>query len=224
MTTSDTEVLVPTPRGSALLLLSRPRGPRALVVLGHGAGGDHTAPVLQAVRAALVADGHAVALLVQPYRVAGRRVPDRPDLLDAAALCAVASLRSRHSLRDLALVVGGKSSGARVACRTASAAGAVGVVALGFPLVPPGRPDKSRAAELLLAGCPVLVVQGERDAFGGPAEIQAAVPADAAVSVHAVMAGDHSYGARRSDPRSTKDCLAEVATTVVAWVGQLAAT
>ncbi|WP_433613789.1 alpha/beta family hydrolase [Dactylosporangium sp. CA-139114] len=138
-----------------------------LLMLGHGAGGDVDAPDLVAVHDAVLGLGVAVALVTQPYRVAGRRAPAPAAQLDAAWLAVVARLR--HNLEFGALVVGGRSSGARVACRTAREAGAARVLALAFPLHPPGKPDKSRADELL-TGVPTLVLNGDRDAFGVPGE------------------------------------------------------
>jgi uncharacterized protein len=148
-------------------VLDRPTGwsKGTLVALGHGAGGDVSAGDLVAVRDAVVAAGGAVARVTQPYRVAGRRAPAPAAQLDSAWLAVMAALARRCKYQTL--VVGGRSSGARVACRTAVAAGAVGVVALAFPLHPPGKPDKSRADELV-TGVPTLVVNGDRDAFGVP--------------------------------------------------------
>ncbi len=131
-------------------------------MLGHGAGGDVTAPDLSAVRAAALAASVAVALVTQPYRLAGRRTPPPAPRLDEAWVAACTGLP-----RLGPLILGGRSSGARVACRTARTLGAVGVVALAFPLHPPGKPDRSRAGELD-TGVPTLVVNGDRDPFGVP--------------------------------------------------------
>ena len=156
-----------TPFGPARYRLDVPENyGGTLLVLGHGAGGDVDAPDLVAVRAEALARGVAVALVTQPYRVAGRRAPAPAAQLDAAWLAVVARLRK--NLDFGALVVGGRSSGARVACRTAREAGADRILALAFPLHPPGRPEKSRADELL-TGVPTLVLNGDRDAFGVPA-------------------------------------------------------
>ncbi|MGV9215572.1 alpha/beta hydrolase family protein [Micromonospora sp. RB23] len=142
------------------------RGPTALLVLGHGAGGSVDAPDLLAVRDAAVTAGLTVIRVTQPYRVAGRRAPAPAGHLDEAWTAVLAVLRERHA--DVPTVlVGGRSSGARVACRTAGAVGAVGVLALAFPLHPPGKPERSRAAELA-TGLPTLVVNGDRDPFGVP--------------------------------------------------------
>jgi uncharacterized protein len=160
---------VATPSGPAWVDLERPGGsPLALLVIGHGAGGGADAPDLLAVRKAALAARFAVARVTQPYRVAGRRAPAPAPRLDEAWLAAVTAVRAERGLRDVPLVTVGRSSGARVACRTAAASGAAAVVALAFPVHPPGRPDKSRLDELALPAVPVLVVQGDRDAFGMP--------------------------------------------------------
>ena len=151
-------------------------GPRALV-LGHGAGGGIEAPDLVALTA-LTADGWLVARVEQPWRVAGRRIATPPAQLDTAWLAVLAALTTGRGRLPGPLVVGGRSAGARVACRTAATVGAGAVLALSFPLHPPGRPEKSRADEARLvtdAGLPLVVVQGERDAFGGPEEVRAAL-------------------------------------------------
>jgi uncharacterized protein len=150
--------------------LDRPRTPAALLVLTHGAaGGVETRDVL-AVRAAALASGIAVALVTQAFRVAGRSAPPKPGPQDEAWLAMLTALRRRRGLAGLPLVIGGRSNGARVACRTATALGAVGVVALAFPVHPPGKPENSRLAELAMPKVPVLVVQGDRDPFGMPPE------------------------------------------------------
>ncbi|MDG4793797.1 alpha/beta family hydrolase [Micromonospora sp. WMMD1082] len=155
-----------TPRGPAWVDTDQPPDPaRALLVLGHGAGGAVDAPDLRALRDAAVAAGLVVARVTQPYRVAGRRAPAPAGHLDEAWVAVLAVLRVRHP--GVPLLVGGRSSGARVACRTARTVGAAGVVALAFPLHPPGRPDRSRAGELA-TGVPTLVVNGDRDPFGVP--------------------------------------------------------
>jgi predicted alpha/beta-hydrolase family hydrolase len=162
-------VEIPTPSGPAVAQIDRPRGPAAaLLVLTHGAGGGVETADVTAVRNAAAAAGIAVVRLTQPYRVAGRSSPAAPAKQDAAWLAAIAALRRRRGLAGLPLVVGGRSNGARVACRTAVEGGAVGVVALAFPLHPPGKPENTRLPELEGAGVPVLVVQGDRDPFGMP--------------------------------------------------------
>ena len=160
---------VKTPHGPARVHLHAVDAPRAALVLGHGAGGGVSAPdLISATEAALELE-LAVALVEQPYRVAGRRSPAPAHQLDAAWTAVVAALRAGQ-LAGLAVVTGGRSSGARVACRTAEATGAVGVLCLAFPLRPPRRSGDapSRLPELEAVPAPVLVVQGARDPFGVP--------------------------------------------------------
>lgn len=163
---------------------------RRVLALGHGAGGGPDAPDLLAARDAAVALGWRVVRVEQPWRVAGRRVAEAPVRLDAAWLAALDGVRGKL------LVVGGRSAGARVACRTATATGADAVLALAFPLLSPG--GRSRAHELALPRVPVHVVQGERDAFGVPD------------SAHVVAGADHAFAVRRKDGRTATEVLAEV--------------
>jgi hypothetical protein len=175
--------------------------PVGCLVLGHGAGGGVAAPDLQAVTLTATAAGFVVVLLEQPYRAAGRRAPPRAPALDAAWVDAIDHL-GRTEAAGLAVIIGGRSAGARVACRTAAATGAVGVLCLAFPTRPPGRPDApSRLPELDAVEVPVLVVQGERDPYGIPP----AAPGRSVVTV----AGDHSL---RTD-------LSAVTMAVSAWLG-----
>ncbi|AOS65419.1 alpha/beta hydrolase family protein [Actinoalloteichus hymeniacidonis] len=183
-----TNLEIETPHGTARVELhSAPEG-AAVLLLGHGAGGGIDAPDLVAtVRGATEAQVH-VALVEQPYRVAGRRAPVPAKQLDAAWL-ATAQWLGANWFPDLPLVFGGRSSGARVACRTAAAGGAVAVLCLAFPLAPPKTPEKSRLAELASVQVPTLVVQGERDPFGRPEP-----------SVHrdvVILDGDHAL---KADP------------------------
>jgi uncharacterized protein len=137
--------------------------PRAALVLGHGAGGGVESPDLVGAANAARAAGLTVALVEQPYRVAGRRSPAPANQLDVAWVSVVEQLGF-----DVPLLVGGRSAGARVACRTAAEVGAEAVLCLAFPLHPPGKPEKSRLDELDAVQVPTLVVQGERDPFGRP--------------------------------------------------------
>lgn len=194
---------VATPVGAARVHLDGAGdGHQGLLVLGHGAGGGVEAPDLLAVRDAALAAGFRVARVEQPYRMAGRRAPAPAPQLDAAWTVVVARLHQDAET----LVVGGRSSGARVACRTATALGAAGVVALAFPLHPPGKPDRSRLAELTGAGVPVLVVQGDRDPFGRPEEF----PPDTDLRP---VKGDHSLRAG----------AAQAAAAVAEWMTRLGA-
>ncbi|MEU5697132.1 alpha/beta family hydrolase [Actinosynnema sp. NPDC020468] len=159
--------LVDTPHGPARAELhSAPEG-RAALLLGHGAGGGVCAPDLVAATRAAVAAGVHVALVEQPYRVAGRRAPAPAKQLDAAWLAVADELGSTW-FPDLPLLFGGRSSGARVACRTSVEGQAVAVLCLAFPVHPPGKPEKSRMAELDGVEVAALVVQGETDPFGRP--------------------------------------------------------
>ncbi|MCA2213415.1 alpha/beta hydrolase family protein [Jidongwangia harbinensis] len=159
--------IIQTPRGPAEIEITDPAGPPvSLLVLGHGAGGGVHAPDLTRVHDIATAAGVRVALVTQPYRVAGRRAPAPAAQLDEAWTAVVRELAEP----GLPLLLGGRSSGARVACRTAAALGAAGVLALAFPLHPPGRPERSRAAELP-TDLPTLVVNGDRDPFGVPVPV-----------------------------------------------------
>jgi uncharacterized protein len=159
-----------TPHGPARAQLDASEGTHAALVLGHGAGGGVEAPDLVATAAAARSEGLGVALVEQPYRVAGRRSPAPASQLDAAWIAVVDRLRAEE-LAGLPLIVGGRSLGARVACRTLDSTGAIAVLCLAFPLESPqrgGKPPVSRLAELDAVAVPTLVVQGERDRFGMP--------------------------------------------------------
>jgi predicted alpha/beta-hydrolase family hydrolase len=194
---------VDTPHGRAKTHVYQVDGPRAALVLGHGAGGGVTSRDLVAVTGIARQQGFNVALVEQPYRVAGRRAPAPARQLDAAWTAVVDQLVAGE-LRALPLVAGGRSLGARVACRTAEATGAVGVLCLAFPLQPPRRAgaaaSASRLSELDGVMVPTLIVQGVRDPFGIP-------PASELRTVVQVP-GDHSL---RTDLRA-------VAAAVEAWL------
>lgn len=198
---------VETPHGRAHVHLQPADEPRAALVLGHGAGGGVAARDLVAAADAAHAVGFTVALVEQPYRVAGRRSPAPANQLDAAWIAVVDHLRA-NDLRELPLVAGGRSSGARVACRTAGVTGAVGVLCLAFPLQPPRRATgvqaPSRLPELEAVTVPMLVVQGTRDPFGMPP----AGPRRTVVQV----AGDHSL---RGDLQAVAAAVGEWLPTVV---------
>jgi predicted alpha/beta-hydrolase family hydrolase len=212
MTTLEVE----TPHGSARVHLHLVDEPRAALILGHGAGGGVEAPDLVAATEAALAEGLSVALVEQPYRVAGRSSSPPPSRLDAAWTAVVDYLRERE-LAGLPLIVGGRSAGARVACRTTEATGAVAVLCLAFPLQPPARRSAttmppSRLSELDGVTVPTLVVQGERDRFGfppdGPKRDVVAVP------------GDHAL---RGDPEAVRAAVVAWLTGVVTEVAPIAA-
>jgi predicted alpha/beta-hydrolase family hydrolase len=197
-----TKLTIDTPHGPARAELHCAPEGRAGLLLGHGAGGGVGAPDLVAATRAAVAAGVHVALVEQPYRVAGRRPPAPAKQLDAAWLAAHAALCTADgaAFAGLPIISGGRSSGARVACRTAADTGVAGVLCLAFPVHAPGRPEKTRLAELEPVDVPVLIIQGERDPFGMPP----AAPGRTVVTV----AGDHSLKAGIDD----------VAPAVAAWL------
>ena len=218
---SVTPISIPTSVGPARVHIhpggTRARGPVPVVVLGHGAGGGIGARDLSALASNLPAEGITVVLVEQPWRVAGRRVASAPAQLDRAwteilAHPDVAGLRTRGS-RSAPLFVGGRSAGARVACRTALAVQADGVVALAFPLHPPGRPDRSRADELIGAGVRTLVVQGDRDPFGNAADLP---PGPLVVRV---PFADHGLAVPKSAPVTQGEILALIVDAVANFVG-----
>ena len=157
---------IATPHGPARAHVRPADDPRGLLVLGHGAGGGVQARDIVAAAGAALAENFSVVLVEQPYRVAGRKSPAPARQLDAAWAAVIEAVRTD----DLPLITGGRSSGARVACRTAAATGAAGVLCLAFPVHPPGRPEKSRLDELDGVAVPVLIVQGSSDPFGMPPE------------------------------------------------------
>jgi predicted alpha/beta-hydrolase family hydrolase len=187
---------IATPSGPALVDLDEHDSPAFLLVMTHGANGGVDAPDLLAVRAVAVGLGGAVARVLQPFRVAGRRAPGPAAAQDDAWLAVVAALRARFG--DVPLVQGGRSNGARVACRTAARASARGVVALAFPVRPPWNPAVTRLDELRHAGVEVVAVSGDRDPFGVP-------DPSAATSVR-VLAGEGHDLAR--DPARVGDAVA----------------
>jgi len=181
---------VETPHGPARAHLTDDGGRTGTLVLGHGAGGGVESVDLVAITEEASRAGWRVVRVEQPWRVAGKRIATAPPTLDAAWGAVLDRLRADGVLTG-PLVLGGRSAGARVACRTAAEQGAAGVLALAFPLHPPGRPEKSRAGELTAVPVPLVVVQGETDAFGGPAEVAGALDGQVGASVYAVP-GDHS--------------------------------
>jgi uncharacterized protein len=193
------EIEIDTPHGQALAHLHEVPEPAGALLLGHGAGGGFGAPDLVAASGAAREAGLAVAQVEQPYRVAGRRSPAPAKQLDAAWIAVVEHLRDGE-LSGLPLVAGGRSAGARVACRTVAETGAVAVLCLAFPVHAPGRPEKTRLDELDAVEVPVLVVQGDSDPFG--------MPPPAAGRQVVTVPGNHSL----------KGDLAAVAAAVGDWL------
>ena len=204
--TAETVREIDTPHGPARAHAQLVEQPRAALVLGHGAGGGVTARDLVAAGEAALEHRVSVVLVEQPYRVAGRRSPAPAAQLDTAWRAVVEALRERET-RGLPLVVGGRSSGARAACRTAGDVGAAGVLCLAFPLVPPARRSGAQPAgrlpELDAVGVPVLVVQGANDRFG--------IPPVAPRRTVVVVPGDHAL----------RSGLGELRAAVGAWLGEV---
>jgi uncharacterized protein len=190
-----------TPHGLARAQVDAVDVPLAALVLGHGAGGGVQAPDLVGAAQAARSAGVSVALVEQPYRVAGRRSPAPANQLDAAWIAVVSQLRA-GPLGGLPLLTGGRSAGARVACRTAAETESVGVLCLAFPLHPPGRPQKSRLAELDAVEVPTLVVQGDRDPFG--------MPPDGPNRTVTPIPGTHSLKSTTAVAAAVSDWLASV--------------
>jgi predicted alpha/beta-hydrolase family hydrolase len=211
-----TALTIDTPQGPARVHLHQVDDPRAALVLGHGAGGGVGAPDLVAATEAALSGGMSVALVEQPYRVAGRRSPPQASKLDAAWAAVIDHLRAQK-LAGLPIIVGGRSAGARVACRTAEATDAAAILCLAFPLQPPRRrsatsPAKSRLPELEAVAVPTLVVQGGRDRFGLPPQ----GPGREVV----VVPGDHGL---KTDPEAVKAAVTEWLSRVVGRATPIAA-
>ena len=206
------ELLLETPGGPARAYVhpAPARATRATLVLGHGAGaGVQRSGDLLALAAALPARGVSVVLVDQPWVVAGRRVAAAPPRLDAAWCAVLPRLPVSGPL-----VVGGRSAGARVACRTAGSVGASACVALAFPLHPPGRPERSRVAELTAVDVPLLVVQGTRDSFGGPERFPPSLDVR-------TVPGDHGFAVPARSGTTRADVHAAIVGLVADWVDGL---
>jgi predicted alpha/beta-hydrolase family hydrolase len=206
---SRIERRVDTPHGEARLVTDRARSPYATLLLGHGAGGGIESPDLEALAEHLPRHGVTVVRLEQPWRVAGRRIATSAPTLDAALVAAAGKLRTRTPL-----VVGGRSAGARSAARCARGLGATGCLALAFPLHPPGKPEKSRLDELLGAGVPTLVIQGERDTMGRPEEF----PDHVDLSV--VPTADHGFKVPARGGVTKAEAMAIVVESTLEWINR----
>ncbi|MGW0872335.1 alpha/beta hydrolase family protein [Streptomyces sp. NPDC002740] len=203
---------VETDAGTARITWHHAEEPRLVLAVGHGAGGGVEARDLRALAAVLPGHGVSVALVEQPWRVAGKKVAPAPKTLDVGWRGIWPSVVAP----GLPVISGGRSAGARVACRTAGELGAHAVLALSFPLHPPGRPERSRADELLGAGVPTLVVQGGNDPFGGPDEF----PAGGYALVE-VPYGDHGFAVPKRAGVTQEETLEVVTAAVVGWVAPL---
>lgn len=202
-----TERRFDTAYGEGRLVTYRSRRPVATLLLSHGAGNGVDTRDLAALARDLPRHGITVVLLEQPWKVAGRKIASPPPTLDVGLRAGAEMLRTRTPL-----VVGGRSAGARSAARSARALGASGCLALAFPLHPPGRPERSRVEELLGAGVPILVVQGENDPMGRPEEF----PADVDLTV--VPGGDHGFAVPRRGALSEADAMAVIVEATLEWI------
>ncbi|MET7685868.1 alpha/beta family hydrolase [Streptomyces sp. NPDC005423] len=203
---------VETDAGTARVTWHHAGNARLVLAAGHGAGGGIEARDLQALAHVLPGHGVSVALVEQPWRVTGRKLAPAPKTLDAGWRGVWPALAGP----GLPVISGGRSAGARVACRTAAELGAVAVLALGFPLHPPGRPEKSRAAELLGAGVPTLVVQGGNDPFGRPAEFP-----EGGFELVEVPYGDHGFAVPKRAGITQPQALEVITGRVVEWTRTL---
>ncbi|MEU4171139.1 alpha/beta family hydrolase [Streptomyces sp. NPDC026665] len=203
---------IETEAGTARITWHRAAGARLVLAVSHGAGGGIEARDLRALAEVLPSHGVSVALVEQPWRVAGKKVAPAPKTLDVGWRGVWPALAEQ----GLPVVSGGRSAGARVACRTAVELGAAAVLALSFPLHPPGRPEKSRAAELLGAGVPTLVVQGGNDPFGRPEEFP-----PGSYELIEVPYGDHGFAVPKRAPLGEEEALKIITDGVAGWAASL---
>lgn len=213
------EICVPTARGPGRLVVDAAEQPAALLWLGHGAGGGIEAADLAALAGTLPAQGISVVRFEQPWRTAGRRVAAPPAALDRAWLEAAPIVE--RLAQGLPLVTGGRSSGARVACRTVASVGAVALVCLAFPLHPPGKPGTSRLSELLGPDVPILVMQGERDPFGRAPALASAVAGRPNVRVVAVPDAGHGMKVSATSPATAAGVATLLTSSVAAFIREV---
>lgn len=210
-----------TPVGPGRFYLDLAGRSDALLILGHGAGGGVESADLALLADRLPAAGISVARFEQPWRTAGRKVAVAPPRLDQAWIPAVEWLVAQLGA-GLTVVTGGRSAGARVACRTATRLGVDGVICLAFPLHPPGRPEKSRLGELLAPSVPRLVFQGARDSFGAAADVRAAVGVQPRVEVIELRGADHGYHLSRASGLTAEQLGETLVTGVQRFVTSVA--
>lgn len=208
---------VETPLGPGRFFLDLAADPSAVLVLGHGAGGGIDAVDLEFLARGLPGLGVSVARFEQPWRTAGRKIAVAPPQLDQAWIPALRWLQAQP-WASARCFTGGRSAGARVACRTATELGVVGVVCLAFPLHPPGKPERSRLAELLDPDVPRLVLQGTNDAFGGAEEVRLAVGDAPGITLVELPGADHSYRVAKASPFTADDLRARVLDQVARFV------
>ena len=210
----DLGPLVPT----ACTVYLADRGGGSLLVLAHGAGAGKDHPFMVTCGRGLAARGVDVVTFDFPYITGKRRVPDRAPVLDACFRSVVATARHHALFRGDRLFIGGKSMGGRIATHLGAAGidGLAGIVALGYPLHPPRKPEQLRTAHLPALEAPLLIVQGERDTFGTPAELAPVIQEmRAAVTLHVVQGADHSFGVRGRPRAEVHEGVLEA---VAAWI------
>ncbi|WP_030320548.1 alpha/beta family hydrolase [Streptomyces sp. NRRL B-3229] len=211
-TSEETSEIIGTDAGDARITWHRASRARLVLAVSHGAGGGIEARDLQALAAVLPRHGVTVALVEQPWRVAGKKLAPAPKTLDVGWR----GLWPALAKPGLPVISGGRSAGARVACRTAVELGAHAVLALSFPLHPPGKPEKSRADELLGSGVPTLVVQGGNDPFGKPEEFP-----DGSYELVEVPYGDHGFAVPKRAELTQEETVTVITDAVVTWAGSL---
>jgi uncharacterized protein len=213
---------IDTPQGPARLYVDHAEQPSSLLVLGHGAGGGVAAADLELLAASLPALGTTVVRFEQPWRTAGRTAGAPPPKLDEAWRAALGWLIEQEWAAQQPLVVGGRSAGARVACRTAADTNPAAIVCLAFPLHLPGRPEKSRVAELLAPAVPRLILQGSKDSFGTPGEIRAAIGTAEGIQLVELPGADHAYHLAKSSAFTPADLRMTLVAEVSGFVGTVA--
>ncbi|MFI5659645.1 alpha/beta family hydrolase [Streptomyces sp. NPDC051684] len=205
--------IIATETGDARITWHSAKNPTLTLGVSHGAGGGIEARDLVALAGVLPAHGVTVALVEQPWRVAGKKLAPAPKTLDKGWRDIWPALAKP----GLPVIAGGRSAGARVACRTAGELGAAAVLALSFPLHPPGKPEKSRADELLGADVPTLVVQGGNDPFGKPAEF----PEGGTYELTEVPYGDHGFAVPKRADITQDEALDVITGAVAKWTRSL---
>jgi len=210
---------------SAVAYLARDPSVAATLILGHGAGANQRSPFMVAFSEALQSRGVDVVTFNFPYTEQRRRVPDKPAVLEACYRAVTAAVHARVHSAGHALFTGGKSMGGRIATQVAAAdhdTPIAGLVLLGYPLHPPGRPDKRRDAHLKDVRRPMLIVQGSRDVFGTPSELAPILDnLPVSATLHVVEGGDHSFAVSRSDRTAQAAVFEQIQDTIVRWMKAL---